>query len=528
MVVDELIVELGLDPTKFEKVQKEAMESFKKTQEQAVAGGKEIEAQGVKVSSFFSGLKREAVGVFAAIAGGVGIKDLIGGITNLDAATGRFAKTLNMSASELSAWQGAAEQMGGSGAEITATLQGLSGAVNTFMLTGQGPFLGITTQLGVGLTDANGRLKTSGALLMEIADAVHEINKTDPARAAAMLSMIPGMNQTSINMMIDGRAAMQKMLDTSRDLGGVTEQSAAQAQEYQKELANLERAATSLGRTLFLAVAPGITAVTQGLVQGFRELRLLPAVLEDGVKNLLRLLPRSAVGAVFGQKTLDQLDGPSSLDTIARAQGIDALRQAMTQGKSTAGGSPGLSLLNGGVTRGDRNNNPGNIEYGPFAISHGATGTDGRFAIFPTKDAGVAAMDALLAKNYKGLTIEQIQQKWVGTGADPGYVGSMTRATGLSANSVPDMSDPAVRRALISGMARGEGSTLVPVGAGGAAAARDKQSSLGGQTNNTTTVSVAKLEVNSSKADAGEVAAEIPEALKRANWAASSNFGLTG
>ncbi len=56
-----------------------------------------------------------------------------------------------------------------------------------------------------------------------------------------------------------------------------------------------------------------------------------------------------------------------------------------------------------------RNNNPGNIEAGRFAVAHGATGSDGRFAIFPTADAGFAALRALLAgPAYRDKTVEQM------------------------------------------------------------------------------------------------------------------------
>ena len=43
-----------------------------------------------------------------------------------------------------------------------------------------------------------------------------------------------------------------------------------------------------------------------------------------------------------------------------------------------------------------RSNNPGNIEAGRFASAHGAVGSDGRFAIFSSADAGFAALEALL------------------------------------------------------------------------------------------------------------------------------------
>lgn len=57
-----------------------------------------------------------------------------------------------------------------------------------------------------------------------------------------------------------------------------------------------------------------------------------------------------------------------------------------------------------------RNNNPGNLEYGNYAISMGAIGTDGRFAVFPSYATGKAAKEKLIfeGSNYRGLTLTQM------------------------------------------------------------------------------------------------------------------------
>ena len=58
------------------------------------------------------------------------------------------------------------------------------------------------------------------------------------------------------------------------------------------------------------------------------------------------------------------------------------------------------------------NNNPGDLEYHSWQAPFGAT-SDGRFAIFPTSDAGFAAMKALFGfPLYKGLTVEAALNKW--------------------------------------------------------------------------------------------------------------------
>jgi hypothetical protein len=110
-------------------------------------------------------------------------------------------------------------------------------------------------------------------------------------------------------------------------------------------------------------------------------------------------------------------------------------------GASTSASSAGKSVTIGGQTRsgGDRNwrnNNPGNIEYGPFAISMGAVGSDGRFAIFPSEEMGRKAADTLLkGKSYVNLNIKDAINKWAppsenNTGA---YVNAFKQA-GLDPN----------------------------------------------------------------------------------------------
>ncbi len=85
-----------------------------------------------------------------------------------------------------------------------------------------------------------------------------------------------------------------------------------------------------------------------------------------------------------------------------------------------------------------RNNNPGDIEFGPFAQAHGATGGDPRFAIFPTVDAGMACLRALLLKHYAGLSISAALNKY----APPienqtnAYIAGVCRMTGHTPETI--------------------------------------------------------------------------------------------
>ena len=72
-------------------------------------------------------------------------------------------------------------------------------------------------------------------------------------------------------------------------------------------------------------------------------------------------------------------------------------------------------------TRAKRNNNPGNLNYGPFARLHGAThGDDKGYAVFSSVDAGFAALRALLGTAaYRGHSLSDVIRRYCPPAGDP-------------------------------------------------------------------------------------------------------------
>jgi hypothetical protein len=97
------------------------------------------------------------------------------------------------------------------------------------------------------------------------------------------------------------------------------------------------------------------------------------------------------------------------------------------------------------IRRGDfgwRNNNPGNIEAGSFADKYGAIPGGGRYALFPTVEAGNRARQALLFENnsYKNLTILEAIKRWAPPGPPDfndyvSYAKKFADAAGVSVNT---------------------------------------------------------------------------------------------
>lgn len=117
-----------------------------------------------------------------------------------------------------------------------------------------------------------------------------------------------------------------------------------------------------------------------------------------------------------------------------------------------AAGSAGV-----GGSRSWRNNNPGNIEYGPFAKKMGATSSDGRFAIFPDYETGRKAQEELLfnSEGYRNLTLAQAISRWAPGSENnvPAYIAAM----GGDSSKLMSQYSAEERKKLLDAMQKHEG-----------------------------------------------------------------------
>lgn len=108
-----------------------------------------------------------------------------------------------------------------------------------------------------------------------------------------------------------------------------------------------------------------------------------------------------------------------------------------------------------------RNNNPGNIEYGNFAIQNGAIGTDGRFAIFPDYATGRRAKENLLfnSRGYRDLSLEDAIDRYAPPTENDtsAYVNSVASAIGVDPTTPLASLDATQRAAMLDAMQRVEG-----------------------------------------------------------------------
>tara|TARA_R100001086_G_scaffold130789_1_gene67798 strand:+ start:1081 stop:3738 length:2658 start_codon:yes stop_codon:yes gene_type:complete len=200
-----------------------------------------------------------------------------------------------------------------------------------------------------------------------------------------------------------------------------------------------------------------------------------------------RIVMAASEDPIAAQQLLEQArDALSAEDEYALDTGLeglvqDAQAEQFTQQFVVRGSAPrgtGSSVISAGSgytvvrnsdgsvvrrdgTRAWRNNNPGNIEYGDFARSRGAVGTDGRFAVFSTYEEGRAAKASLLfeSPSYRDRTIEGAIARYApafenDTGS---YTAQVAAAAGVPPSTKMSSLNAAQREAMLDAMERVEG-----------------------------------------------------------------------
>lgn len=165
-----------------------------------------------------------------------------------------------------------------------------------------------------------------------------------------------------------------------------------------------------------------------------------------GAPNQKPLSPSPSTGGKFVPRYSTAAHGSTSGWSAPVASSSSAPAPGSAVAASTATGA-----VSSDIPLGIRSNNPLNLT------------SKGVERVFSTPEEGIAAAVDNLQRNYKGLTIAQIQDKWTGgarTGNTPAQIANYTRlmsqASGLAANAVPDLSDPSVVSSLVGGMIRAE------------------------------------------------------------------------
>lgn len=245
-VIDELVVTVRLDKTKFEQGDAEARSAFRRTQEEARKQFGLVEEAGNQTAAAFNKLRNEALALFGLFIGTTSISQFVKDTTNASAAAGRMATNIGISTKDLTEWQEVSKRFGGSAEATGRSLFGLSQEFQRFAITGRSGLIDTFRALQVPVTDANNHLRAFNDILFDLAD---KFSKMEPARAHAFGAML-GLDEGLINTLIQGREALRQYLADAEKLGTITQRDAEAGIAFQRSIMNLQQVLNTVGRNI--------------------------------------------------------------------------------------------------------------------------------------------------------------------------------------------------------------------------------------------------------------------------------------
>ena len=224
-IIDRFVVAFGLDPQEFHKGAESVRGDTKKTREELRSSTNEMERYGRNASGSFAGLKNEVAGLFLTFAGAATVTGFVKGIVSSDAAVGRLAHNLGVATEDLSAWQNAMTDVGGSAEDASAAMQLLAGARDMLNIsmrtTGHDWEL---KRLGVTPEDLNAGPE---AVLLKIAERRGAGLEDDNVYAGILRQL--GLREAMITVLKRGRQETERLLEAQKRLGVTTEDDARKA-----------------------------------------------------------------------------------------------------------------------------------------------------------------------------------------------------------------------------------------------------------------------------------------------------------
>ncbi len=271
-IVDALIVTLSLDASGYKKGQKEATEALKKTRDEAVKSGKDIELAGAKAAESFATLTRNVATLFGVILSSKALYEFLTSLNEINAATGRMAQSLGSTPEALSTWGQAVERLGGSSTEAVGSVGHLIDEFNELKTTGQSailPWLGKLQALGGVKFDISKPItEQMGAL----ADNLKRIYDKDPAMAFFFGKKL-GLDEGSIRLLVQGRAAVAQALADAKGLA-ITKEQAEAAMKLSKVWTEILQTIRLIGRDILEFRSPVIQKaleVVRDILEDIRE-----------------------------------------------------------------------------------------------------------------------------------------------------------------------------------------------------------------------------------------------------------------
>ena len=252
-VIDSLLIELGLDASKFDNAQVKSIAQLRKFDETSKKAVKATQDGTKAMSNGFDKAKNALMAFGTAVIGIKGFQEFVVSATKGNAALGRTAQLLNMGVRDLDAWGAAVETVGGTADGFHQSMQNIVGGLSKFKQgLGGEEVVSALARLGV-------QSKDGSVDLDDLSDALIRVKKQYGIQTALSMAQQLGLDQGTFQLLMQGRDAIDQIVAKQREAAASSEETSAAAQQLQQSWANLMQGAKGLRDQLYSELAPTLS-----------------------------------------------------------------------------------------------------------------------------------------------------------------------------------------------------------------------------------------------------------------------------
>ena len=396
------------------------------------------------IIDFTTKLAKKAAGAASALGkmitplGALGAVTSVAGIMAIAEAWGKSgiavtnaSNRIDRSVGKLQGFRGAATAAGLSADSMQGSLVALSDTLQDASMGRNQQALMLLGRLGINISRGKDGIVDTAKTMNDLADAIQR--QTNPqtqaliARAFGLEDMLPILQK--------GSKGLQEYMEYAKKVGAVDEEAAAANERLGKSWSRLKLSIEGATN----AMSKGwVGASMNAVVSGWADI-LSGAVFHRNDKKPVRV--DSSEGARIRSLHENIMNGGSGRDTGIKP--IGNLPNPAAKSEALA--------RNQKERLGIRSNNPMNLQPG------------GKEATYANPAAGIEAGARNLIKNYQGLTIDQIANKYTPANA-PGnsraatdaWAANVSKETGVARNAVPNLNDSKTLAPMLSAIIKSE------------------------------------------------------------------------
>jgi len=263
-VIDSLLIELGLDTSKFDTNQKKSVEELRKFDEQAQKTSKNTQQGAKNIGDGFEKARNALVSLGVAFVGIKGFTSFAQQTTTTNAGIARTAELFKMSARELDAWGGVLKSVGGDANDFQSSTQAIQQSLSNMQFgdTALLESLGKLQILGSNALSALD-MNTKELDIYKLADAFKQLSDAGKEQDAYVQAQSMGISRNYFMVLKQGGDAVHRLYDENYKLSGINSENTKKAEDLQKAWGKVGQAFSGASNQVMDQMYPALGALAQ-------------------------------------------------------------------------------------------------------------------------------------------------------------------------------------------------------------------------------------------------------------------------